>query len=147
MISRGARLSDDTGLSDEPKLTVCGMVDNLPIDKPRRSDQFMVTRCVVREVAGLCAQQSYKARHDVTEEVDGKLQQAMRRGSDWRPDLKLVLWARWQRAEAIDGVQLWCTGQLIEVRWRFSGCSGVAESDGKLTGSRWSSSLWSTCDR
>jgi hypothetical protein len=33
-----------------------------------------------------------------------------------------VLWAHWQRAEAIDGVQLWCTWQLIGVRWQFSGC-------------------------
>jgi hypothetical protein len=37
-------------------------------------ETFMVMRCVVREVVGLCAQQSYKARHDVAEEADGKLQ-------------------------------------------------------------------------
>jgi hypothetical protein len=27
---------------------------NLAIDKPSRSDQFMVTRCVMRQLAGLC---------------------------------------------------------------------------------------------
>jgi hypothetical protein len=77
----------------------------------------------------------------MSRKADEKLQQATSRGSGSRPDLRLVLRARWRRAEAIDGVQLRCTGQLIEVRWRFSECSGAAESDGRLTGSRWSSSL------
>jgi hypothetical protein len=63
----------------------------------------------VREVVEFCAQRSYKVQHDVVEEADGKLPQATRRGSGWRPDLKLVLRARWQRAMAINGVQLWCT--------------------------------------
>jgi hypothetical protein len=58
-------------------------------------------------------------RHDrMSQEADGKLQLATRRGSRCRPDLKLVLQARWQQAEAIDSVQLWCTWQLIGVRWR-----------------------------
>jgi hypothetical protein len=53
----------------------------------------------------------------MSQEADGKLQPETMRGSNWRPDLKLVLQARWQRAEAIDCVQLWCTWQLIGVQW------------------------------
>jgi hypothetical protein len=56
-------------------------------------------------------------------EADGQLQQARRRGSGWRPDLRPTLRARWQRADAIDNVRLWHARQLIGVRWRFSGCS------------------------
>jgi hypothetical protein len=59
----------------------------------------------------------------VSQEADGKLQQATRRGSSWRPDLRPTLRARWQGADAIDSVRLWYARQLIGVRWRFSGCS------------------------
>jgi hypothetical protein len=55
------------GFSDEPKETVYGVMDSLAIDKTSRSNQLMVTECVVRELVGLCAQRSYKARLDVTE--------------------------------------------------------------------------------
>jgi hypothetical protein len=42
-------------------------INSLTIDKPSRSDQLMVAGCVVRELAGLCAQWSYKAQLDATE--------------------------------------------------------------------------------
>jgi hypothetical protein len=49
--------------------------DSLAIDEPSRSDQFMVTRCVVWEVAG-CAH-NRATRHDrVSRKADEKLQQA-----------------------------------------------------------------------
>jgi hypothetical protein len=92
----------------------------------------MATRCVVRQG---CAHNGVTRYDMMSRKADGKSQQVTRRGSDWRPDLRWVL-----RADAIDSVQLWCTWQLIGVK-RFSGCSGAAESDGRLTGSRWSSSL------
>jgi hypothetical protein len=56
--------STDKNASDEPSRQY---TDCLAIDGPCRLDQFMVARCVVRELAGLCAQQSYMARPDVTE--------------------------------------------------------------------------------
>jgi hypothetical protein len=60
----------------------------------------------------------------MSRKADGKIA-ACERGevTIGRPDLKLVLRAHWQRADAIDSVRLWHVRQLIGVRWRFRECS------------------------
>jgi hypothetical protein len=73
-------------------------VDSLVIDKLNRSNQLIVTRCVVRELAELCAQRSYehdRMSHKADEIATGE-------GGDvaiGRPDLMPLLRALWQRAK------------------------------------------------
>jgi hypothetical protein len=48
------------------------------------SDQLIVTGCVVRELVGLCTQQSYKAWLDVTESWWKNCNRWTMRGNDWQ---------------------------------------------------------------